>query len=289
MKISPVATVQNTVQGDPQVARAAMAVRSLKMNTNSTPGVVPPAPAEDPLTKTATTEGAVEATQPLSPQMAAIRREKRALQLERQAFEQEKAESQAKATQASGIDRARLKSEPLRVLLEEGVTYEQLTEAILADPNNTQPEIQALKAEIAALKGDVTKQLTDRDAQAEQAVLAEMRREADRLAADGEDFELIRTTGSIDQVMELIEKTYRTSGEVLETREAMQLIEDELITESLKLAAAKKVQGKLAPQLPQPTSPQQRPMTLTNRDTATPPMSRKERALLAFAGQLPKR
>jgi hypothetical protein len=287
MKISPVATAMNTVQGDPQASRMAPSVRSLKMTTNATPGTMPEVEAEVPLTKTATDEGATEATQPLSPQMAAIRKAQRALQQERQAFEREKAEMQARSTQEPGIDLARLKSDPMRVLLENGVTYDQLTEAILSDSNNTMPEIQSLKAEIKALKEGVDKTLSDKDAQAEQAVLAEMRREADRLARDGEDFELIRTTGSLDQVMELIEKTYRTSGEVLDVTEAMQLVEEELITESLKLAANNKIRSRLQPQQV-PGTPQQRPMTLTNRDGAAPPLSRKQRALLAFQGQLPK-
>ncbi len=297
MKISPVSSAANPA-GDPQVARV-QSVRSMRMNTNATPGRIDapaaPVPAPDaklPISDTNDpVEGTVEVTQPLSPQAAALARQRRALQVkERELAEREKAISGQSPVQGDAIDMARLRSEPLSVLLEAGVTYDQLTEAILANQSGSGPEIQALKAELRALKEGVDKTLTDRDANAEKAVLAEMQREATKLAGEGDNFELVRETGSIPQVMQLIERTYRETGEVLDVQEAMQLIEDELITEASKLAALKKVQGRLQPE---PAAPaplqQQRPMrTLTNRDTAAVPMGRKERALLAFTGQLKK-
>lgn len=259
------------------------------MTTNATPGTVPAETLAIPDTGD-TAEATVEATQPLSPQFAALAKQRRALQVkERELADREKALSTQPSNQGGGVDLARLKSEPLSVLLENGVTYDQLTEAILANQNGNGPELQALKAEIAALKEGVDKKFTDKTTAEEQQVLSEMRKEATRLAAEGDTFELVRETGSIPQVMTLIERTYRETGEVLDVNEAMQLVEDELITESLKLAALKKVQGRLKPEAPQAPPPQQRQMrTLTNRDTAVQPLSRKERALLAFTGQLKK-
>ncbi len=297
MKIAPVPQATSAV--DPQAARI-QSVRSLRMNTNATPGSVPvsatPPPAEEPLTKTDTDDpapGTVEATQPLSPQLAALAKQKRALQVkERELLDREKALANQPPDQGDGNALlARLKSEPLSVLLEAGVTYDQLTEAILGNQSGNGPEIQALKAEIKALKEDVTKTFTDKDTQAKKQVLAEMQREATSLAAEGDTFELVRETGSIPQVMDLIERTYDTSGEVLDVSEALQLVEDELISESLKLAALKKVQGRLQPEAPPVPQPQQRPLmrTLTNRDGAVAPLSRKERALLAWSGNLPKK
>lgn len=301
MKISPMGSSANTVGAIPNGAAPQAPViqtpRSLKMNTNATPGRVeaqieelPPAPLtnSDPNDKA---EGTPEATEPLSPQFAALAKQRRALQQERQAFEKEKAEFQSKApAQGDSISLADLKANPLSVLLNAGVTYDQLTEAILANQNGNGPEIQALKAEIKALKEGVDKTLTDRDAAAEKQVLAEMEREATRLAAQGEDFELVRETKSIPVVIDLIEKTYRKTGEVLDVAEAMKLVEDDLIEDTLRKAALQKVQSKLAPSEPAPNQPQQRPpmRTLTNRDTAQVPMSRKQRALAAFHGTLKK-
>lgn len=296
MKISPLATPQNTVAaggGDPQLARPL--VRSLKMNTKATPGVIetpPPAPAAEKVANPDTSDTAaetVEATEPLSPQLAALAKQKRALQVkERELLAREEALKNQPSTQEGMISIADIKAKPLSVLLDAGVTYDQITEAILADQSSNGPEIQALKAQIKALEEGVNKRLSDKDADAEKAVLAEMRKEAEKLSAEGEDFELVRATNSIPQVMELIERTYRENGEVLDVREAMTLVENELISESLKLAALKKVQGRLQPESAAPQTPQQRPRTLTNRDTAVPPMDRKQRALLAFAGQLNK-
>ncbi len=292
MKISPMASAANTVTGspDPQVARV-QSVRALRMNTNATPGLREAPPAEElTIPNPNEAEPAVEDTQPLSPQLAALAKQKRALQVkEREIADREKALLAQTSTQEGGVDLAKLKSDPLGVLLEAGVTYDQLTEAILSNQNGGGAELQALKAEIKALKEGVDQKFTDKDTAAEQAVLAEMRRDATRLAAEGETFELVRETGSIPQVMQLIERTYRETGEVMDVSEAMQAVEDELIAESLKLAGLKKVQGRLQPEPAPALQPQQRQMrTLTNRDTAAPAMSRKDRALLAFAGQLKK-
>lgn len=287
MKIAPVAAPAAI---DPQAARI-QSVRALKMNTMATPGVIT-APPEPELTNPDTndpTEPAIEATKPLSPQLAAIAKQRRALQVkERELADREKALAAQPPAQGGGVDLARLKSEPLSVLLEAGVSYDQLTEAILADQSSGGAELRALQAKIQALEEGVDKRFTDKDTQAEQQVLAEMRKEATRLAAEGETYELVRETGSIQTVMDLIERTYRKNGEVLDVSEAMQLVEDELIAESLKLANLKKVQGRMAPEPVPVPQPQQRPRTLTNRDTAVPPMDKKQRALLAWAGQLKK-
>lgn len=297
MKITPTAagglTVGAVQAGEPAQTMA-QRVRFLKMSTNATPGKViedPTAPIEAPaLSNPAPTSDVVEPvteeTKPLSPQFAALARQKRALQQERQALDREKAEiAQAKT---GGVDLARLKSDPLGVLLENGVGYDQLTEAVLANQNGYNPEIAALKAELAALKGEVKDTFTEKEAQAEQAALAEMRREASSLIAQGDDFELVRETGSLPDVMKLIERTYREHGEVLDVREALSLVEEELIKDSLKLANLKKVQSKFAPALPvpQPQQQQRQMRTLTNRDNASVPMSRRARALVAFAGEL---
>ena len=285
MKISPVSSAVNTVGAvEPQASNAP----KLRMTTNVTPGDAR-APLDPQLSIPDNTEAkpAVEVTEPLSPQFAALAKQRRALQQERQALEKEKAALASSATQADSIPLARLKSEPLSVLLESGVTYDQLTEAILANQNGITPEIQALKAEIKALKEGVDKTFSDKDSQAEQQVLSEMRREATKLAGEGDDFEMIRGTNSVSKVMDLIERTYRKEGEVLDVREAMQLVEDEILAENLKIAGFKKVQSRLAP--PATVQPQQRQMkTLTNRDTASVPLTPKQRALAAFYNQLKK-
>jgi hypothetical protein len=265
------------------------------MNVNRTPGLEAAPPlVPDPSTNqkvaipdgdSTQEQGVVEATEPLSPQMAALAKQRRALQAkERELADREK---KLQEPRADAVDLTRIKTEPLSVLLEAGVTYDQLTEAILADQSGNSPELRKLQAKLAEMEQKVTKTFEDRDKQAEQAALAEMRKTAERLVREGDTYEMVRETGSVPLAIDLIERTYRETGEVMDETEALSLIEEELLERGTKLANLGKVRGKLAPEQPA-QSPQQRPMTLTNRDTAQPPMSRKQRALAAFHGQLNK-
>lgn len=304
MKISPVlppgAMVPSVNTGAEAPQTMAAKIRTLKMNTNATPGrVEEPIPEEVPAAELAIPDNnidpattVVEDTQPMSPQFAALAKQRRALQVkEREIAERERALEEQSATQAGGISLDKLKSDPLGVLLEAGVTFEQLTDAVTSHiSSGSGSEIRALKEELRAIKEGVDKTLSERDARAEQQALAEMRREAEAIIAQGDEFELVRETGSIPQVMTLIERVYREAGEVLDVNEALTLVENELYKDSLKLAALKKVQSGLAPAQPAPSpqQPQRQMKTLTNRDTASVPLSRKARALAAFQGTLKK-
>ncbi len=292
MKISPVFAPSNsapptatpTGQVQPQQSSS---VRSLKMSTNGTPDYIQ-SPIEQPVpNEQVAANPEAEATQPISPQYAALAKQRRALQVkERELQAREKAMSEPSG-QKDSIALARLKAEPLNVLLEAGVTYEQLTEAVLANQGNS--EIRALKAELNALKEGVDKKLTDRDAYQEQQVLAEMKREAQQLAASGEEFEMVRGMNSVPDVMRLIEQTYRKTGEVLDVKEAMTLVENELFKDAQKIANFKKMQSQFIPaQAQQVQRSPQGMRTLTNRDTASVPLSPKARALAAFWGNLKK-
>ncbi len=296
MKISNVSSTQTVSQGQDGQASRMDSVRALKMATNATPGMISPVDTQelvnnDDNTDTVDTKdelnAAPEATEPLSPQFAALAKQRRALQQERRAFEDSKKEHAATSQGSDAIPVSRLKSEPLKVLLESGVTYDQLTEAILADQGSS--ETNALKSRIDELEKGIDKKLTDRDAQAEQQVLAEMRKEAEKIIVDNDDFELVRETNSVPDVMRLIERTYRETGEVLDVSEALNLVEDELFKRNQKLVTLKKMQGlinKPAEQVPQQRTSGMR--TLTNRDTASIPLSPKQRALMAFRGELKK-
>ncbi len=297
MKISPVGSTASVVNSAPAEAPQSMVqkIRSLKMSTNATPGRAEEAlPVEPALSTPATTEIAQTDdanAQPLSPQFAELARRRRSLQVkEREIADREKALQAQTPAQGDVITKAQLKSDPLGILLDSGVTYEQLTEAVLANQNGYNPEIKALKDEIAALRAGVDKTLTDRDVQSKQAALAEMQREAKQVIAVGDDFELVRATNSVPTVMQLIERTYDKTGEILDVRQALSLVEEELLTENLKIANLKKIQSQFSPQAPMTQAPQpQRQMrTLTNKDTASVPLSRKARALAAFQGTLRK-
>lgn len=276
--------------------KRALQQTSIKMNTNRTVNrygdpitqeasvVEPTAPvAESSVSDTdAQTKEGVEATQPLSPQLAALARQRRALQVkERELSEKEKA-----LVGPSRADlEARLKTEPLSVLQELGVTYDKLTEDILASQNGTS-EVLALKQEIEALKKGIDTKFTEKDTAQEEAVYTHMKRTVDKLAKSSNDYRLIRESKSEDDVMELIKRTWKEHGEVLDEEEAMKLIEDELRNDAKRYA---KVMSELEPTIPAPLKSQPVPnsgiKTLTNKDTARPLLSRRQRAIAAALGQ----
>ncbi len=287
------------VPEDPR-ERISQDVRKLKMRTNFSTNreevvaplaeaLEPAIAAEDPAqssTKDAVEPGAVEATQPLSPQFAALAKQKRALQLERAEFEKQKGETLAGGNSQELV--ARLKANPLSVLQEHGVTYDQLTEAIL-NGNSSNPELQELKAEIKALKEGVDNQFQTREQAQEEAALTEMLYEAEALAKEGDAFEMIRTEDAYDEVLRLIHSHYKQSGRVLDVSEAMNQVESKLLARAEKLASINKVRAKIAPPALEPLQPQQKPQgmrTLTARDSAAPVSDRRARAMAAFSGTL---
>lgn len=290
---------------EPEKETTAQKVRSLRMKTNystnrdadvaklaelAAPTNPPPAEEQSSIPQSSETP-VVEATQPLSPQLAAIARAKRALQLERAEFEKQKTDVEA-LKGAAGIQ-DRLKSDTLSVLQEAGILdspefYNSLTERILGNQNAYNPEIAKLKAEIDSLKKGVDQRFVSQEEQAEQSALTEMLHEAEALAKEGDAFEMIRERGhaAYEKVLRKVYSTYKQSGRVMDVNEAMNAVENEYLEDALKFAKLSKVQGKLAPQ-PTPVQPGQKQLrTLTASGTAQSPMDRRQRALAAFSGTL---
>jgi hypothetical protein len=283
------------IERDPETGRI-QSVRRITMKTNASPDrydaqVAAEAPAEavdsTKTDETGQTNAAVESTQPLSPQFAALAKERRALQVMKREIAEEKAKM-GKPPEGEYLSKADLLANPLKIF-DAGLTYDQLTEAILKNQSGITPEIQSLKAELKALKEGVDKTFTDRDTQAEKQVLSEMKREAQGLIQTGDDYEMVRETGSLPHVIDLIHRTYKTTGEVLDVQEALNLVETDLITETLKVANLKKVKSKIAPEPVQAPQSQGKQMkTLTNRDGSGIPLDRRARAIAAMNGTLRK-
>ncbi len=292
MKISPVAAPSNSVSAQGNMPSAVQSLRAMTMNTNATPGYIPPPTDENlPISDTIEDGSTVEVTQPISPQFAALAKQRRALQVREQALIEREKRLESMPAEGEYVPKSRLKSETLKVLQEAGALepdfYNQMTEYLLENQGN--PEINALKAEIDSLKKGVDQRFTDQVTQQEKQVLAEMQREASLLVTGDDNFELVRETRSIPKVMQLIERNYRETGEVLDVTEALQLVEDELFSRNQKIANLKKMQSLF-------NKPEQTPMpqprtgmrTLTNQHTASVPMDRKARALAAALGTLKK-
>ena len=293
----------------PQAEEPSLKKRVLKMITNKTPERYNENPAEiqpvatdisknpENLNASAAPETAIsdpqeseaDANKPIAPQFAALARQKRALQVkERELAQREEALKTAKPEAGSPDLLAQLKADPLGVLEQAGVSYENLTEAILGGNNPQAAEIRALKAEVESLKKGVDTKFTERDTQAEKQVLSQMSKEAEHLASQGDTYELVRTTKSVPDVVDLIHRTWKKTGEVLDVPEAMRLVEDQLVEEILAVTKANKLQSKLGAPASQPqVQPAEKQFrTLTNRDGTSAQLSRRDRAMAAFHGQL---
>lgn len=302
---------------DPQVTRTQDSIKRIKLRTQVSPdrhnrveeavppvdpsapaAVVPSATETDILTSNEPVDSALEEPKPLSPQFAALARQRREAQLATQKLEADRKafETEKQGLLADYIPKADLKANALSVLLKEGVTYDQLTEQILASQADS-PAVASLEAKIKALEDRLesgNKSQADRDALTEKQVLAQYQRETESLIAQGDDYEMIRESGYGPKVVDLIKRTFDKSGELLDVAEAANLIESELLAEAEKFARIKKVQSKLGG-IQAPTTQGRADdrqgvktmRTLTNRDgVSSTSMSKRERAIAAMEGRL---
>jgi len=297
--------IEEVPQGTGNAEVDKLNARRIKMKTNvstnrhevideTTPEVVPEIPpvhANEPAE-------VVEETKPLSPQFAALVKAKRALQVKEREIAQREAALKNQAPAGNEDLIAKLKANPLSVMLENGVTYDQLTEAIIAQQSGNTPEMLSLKAELAALKEHIGNEFTTRDQVAEQQVLSQIEKDIIQTVKENPgEYEAIREAKAEKQVKELIHRTFKKTGEVLDTQQAIELVENQLIDEALPFAKLSKVQKRLTPaqaaqveaQLPSTPKPGTKIMrTLTNRDTASPIMDKRARAIAAMQGTLKK-
>lgn len=235
----------------------------------------------------------------LSRREKAIRTESLRLKQEKQALEEEKAKRQG--YMSAEEYKQRFMSDPTSL----GFSSEELSSVTMqqmnADPRDA--AIAELRRELNALKGGVDETKNAVQASQQKAVdqaLKQISREVSLLVESNDAYETIKATGSQEAVVALIKETYDQDGVILSNEEAAQKVEEYLFNEAVKLATLKKVQSKLAPAevVPQPTVPKpsnqpQKPLITTLTHAGTPPASaansersRRERAMLAFKGQL---
>jgi hypothetical protein len=231
------------------------------------------------------------------------------LRVDRQVFEAERAEFQKQKAQVDNtkyISRDQFKQNPLQVLAEAGVSYDELTQQII-NQGSIDPRVNAtideLKSEIKALKQaneEAKGQMTEREQQAYQAALNQIKQDARQLVQKDPAFATIKTKNAVKEVVDLIERNYKETGEVLSIEEAAIEVENELVERSIKehmeLTKIDKIRQRLnlpstaaKPQAQQPTSQAKQPQTmktLTNTTSSSRQLSARERAMLAFNNQL---
>lgn len=279
--------------------------KSIKMQVNKTPeqsatpqevgdGGIPLAPEANATQENGISDADVQAkplpedTQQVSPQIAALAKQKRAFQVkEKELADREKA--LAEKEKASGQSRAELEQrvkagQALSVLQDLGITYDQLTNELLGKQNA--PDLTSVKEEILKT---VEERLADKDTAQEEAVFAHMQRNVAKLSSS-DNYPFVKEAGAQDKVLELIKRTWKEDGEVLDEEDALAAIEAELKEKAksyARLLDAKLVKEPVeTPPAAAGNSPKQQPIkTLTNKDSARPQSNRRQRALAAFLGQ----
>lgn len=249
------------------------------------------------------------AQDPLSAQYAMLARKEKAYRQKVQEYQAQaealKAEKAQLATQEAEyknkyISRDQISSDPLGTLSQLGVTYDQLTQLILNQPNTPQghqesQELRKLREEVKSLRDgqdEVRKSIQDRENDNYNQALSQIRTEASQLVRSDSSFEAIKATNSIGDVVDLIERTFKEDGYLMTVEESATQVENYLIEEAIKLANLNKVRTKLQGNVTPPKqseSPGQKPTpkTLTNAMSTTPKMNRRDRAVAVAEGRIP--
>lgn len=243
----------------------------------------------------------------LSPKFADLARKEKAL---RERFKARDADLKAKEEAIKAREsefqkmeswKSRLSQDPISVLNELGISYDQIVNSQLNQPSPQELEIKALKEEIQALKDgteQTRKYFEEQQTNQYQQAVNQIKNDVKMLVDGNDEFSTIADTNSHDAVVALIEETFQKEGRLMSNEEAAREVENYLVEEAYKMSQLKKVQNRLAQKLAQkePTKqkqPEQQSLkTLTNavaQSSSRPRMSeaeRKARAIAAFHGQL---
>ena len=214
------------------------------------------------------------------------------------------------------ISKDKLKTDALSVLADAGVSYEELTNQILTqqprDPR-TEAHIARLEAKLAALEEanqTTQKSYEEQQAAAYQQAVDQIEVKVKKLVYTDPNFEAIKAEGAHKSVVKLIEDVYHNGlpgngadiedlpkGHMMTEAEAAQIIEEHLVEKAMKLSNLKKIKTRMEQASakpvttevkPQATKEQPQMKTLTNATASQRQLSAKERAVLAFKGELNK-
>lgn len=278
--------------------------KTVKINSQATPqnnaeknlSERPPEPKDLPKEgqPANTEERSAEASAPIDPKFEALAKKESALRMREKEFQAKEASLEARVQEAVqkalGDYRSRVKESPLDILNEEGITYDQLVEAAVNAPDHATREI---KNELKSLRDAQAKLAEDTKKAAESqrtAAVTQIKHDVTDLVNNDAQFETIKGTESVDDVVELITRTFDETGKLLSIEDAAKAVEEELFKEAIRIASLSKVKAHNTPtttEAPkQPGQKQQQLQTLTNSMNKGGKMSAYDRAILAFKGQL---
>lgn len=258
------------------------------------------------------------AEEPLSSQFAALARREKAARAKaaQQAAELKTAQDALKAQevalqareleyQSKYVAKDTFQSDPLKALTDAGLTYEQITELLInqsstpANPvyDSKIAQLNAKIAELEAKTNSASKMIEERDIQARQQAVSQIQADVNKLVFTDPAYETIKNNGQAKEVVRLIEETFDKEGVLMTVEEAATAIEDHLVEEIYNAALKsekikKRLQSVSAPltqkQTPAATaaSSNNQLKTLTNSVGSSRQLSARERAILAFKGEL---
>lgn len=252
----------------------------------------------------------------LSRQFAQLARQERALrakvQQEMQAIKQQKAELSAQqdaikvkeAQYSQGyISKDQLKQDTLRILTESGVTYDELTQQLL-NQQSINPQMESYIKRLESQIQDLKKGQDEQKQQQSQAQQEQRQAAVRQITVDATDliksnpiaYEAINKIGprGIKETVRLITETYDKEGRVMSVEEAADEVENYLVEENYNMASSiSKIKKRIEESAQsrsdaktQPNTQQTQMKTLTNAASSTRKMTAKERAVLAFKGEL---
>ncbi len=255
----------------------------------------------------------------LSRQFAQLANKERALRQQQQQMkareqalnEREQALTQAPQPTTPAFDRSQyvavedIKRNAYGVLQQVGVSYDDVTQqAMQYQPINpeVQRHIQSLESKLAKLEEATqtqTKSWQEQQTQQYQAAVKQIDMDvASLIKADPVTYEAIAKSGKSAQleVRKLIEETYKQDGILMTVEEAANEVENYIIDEGYRTfsqiekfkqrMAPKPATAKQAPVQTQSTKQTPPMKTLTNATSSPRQLSAKERAVLAFKGEL---
>ncbi len=296
--------VKNATSISPEETSAVIPQSTESEGQTTTSEATSPEDAPKEATESKSTE------EPLSKQYAIIARKEKALRAKMQevkakeldiATREQALQSQPKASidESKFISLEKLQADPISTLLRAGINYEQITQLMLNQPQvdpATKFMLDEMKAEIKRLNDaqeNSNKKYSDQQSNQYKQAVNQIKNEATALVSNDPAFEMIKETGSVSDVVQLIEDTFKADGILLSVEDAAREVEEYLVEQAAKFSKLKKIQQKLAPpkqEAPKSQDPkqQQQMKTLTNAVGTSRQLSAKERAILAFKGELSK-
>lgn len=266
-----------------------------------------------PETATQAVEAQVEeakSVDPLSPKFAALARQQKMIRQQQIEFQEQKKAFEAERQQIEQAKswKQRLTQDPYSVMLEAGLTADQVAALMLQQPNVEDQKFSQVQSELKAIKEaqEQAKQEAQRVQQQQyDNAVTQIRNDVENLVMADESYETIKTMGASEAVVALIEENFHKTGRLLSIEDAAKDVEEYLVEEAMKIASINKIKSRFIPAPEQPQVPQKQGIqaqlqkqqeqqtlkTLSNKSLAgqshaTTAKEKRERAILAFQGKL---